>query len=176
MSDRGLTCLQAHEDRNLANKLTPAERREKKIRKLTGAAEEAEAMHVSVYRVKDLSHPQNRFKVKVNAEVSLLPSPENGRASVCMFIVKVSHNFSSAWGMHPVRRATFMFTSLQELHMTGCIMITDSISVIVAEGAPRAQKKYGRLLLERMKWNPDAEDEDEDGSRHGSANGLYIST
>lgn len=66
---------QAHEDRNLANKLTPAEKREKKIRKLTGAAGEGEARPVALYRVADLSAPQHRFKVRANAEVNtLLPA------------------------------------------------------------------------------------------------------
>lgn len=63
--------LQAHEDRNLANKLTPAERRDKKIRKLTGAASEGEAKSVSVYRVNCSTTPQQNFKVRANAEVKI---------------------------------------------------------------------------------------------------------
>ena len=61
--------MQAHEDRNLANKLTPAEKREKKIRRLIGAASEGEGKSVSVYRVGSLASPQHRFKVRANAEV-----------------------------------------------------------------------------------------------------------
>ena len=61
--------LQAHEDRNLASKLTPAERREKKINTLTGAASEGEAKPVSVYRVNCGTTPQQRFKIRANAEV-----------------------------------------------------------------------------------------------------------
>lgn len=64
--------LQAHEDRNLASKLTPAERREKKIKKLTGAAGEGEAKPVSVYRVNSATTPQQHFKIRANAEVSLV--------------------------------------------------------------------------------------------------------
>ncbi len=60
---------QAHEDRNLARKLTPAERKEKKLQKLVGDAQEGEATLVSVYRVRRLKSPQMRFKVHVNAEV-----------------------------------------------------------------------------------------------------------
>ncbi len=52
---------QAHTDRNLARKLTPAERREKKEKKLFDDATTLETI-VSVYRVVDLSHPQTRFK------------------------------------------------------------------------------------------------------------------
>lgn len=87
----------AHEDRNLARKLTPAERRDKKLRKLFGvAAVEAGVTEVagagkkggaaaaaaasgaaaaaagvdlvcSVYRVGRLTDPQHRFKVDANA-------------------------------------------------------------------------------------------------------------
>ena len=62
--------LQAHEDRNLARKLTPAEKKEKKMKKLVGEASEGEAPMVTLFRVRDLSHKQLQFKVKVNAEVS----------------------------------------------------------------------------------------------------------
>ena len=64
------TVLQAHEDRNLARKLTPAEKKEKKMKKLVGEASEGEAPMVTLFRVRDLSHKQLQFKVKVNAEVS----------------------------------------------------------------------------------------------------------
>ena len=63
--------VQAHEDRNLANKLTPAERRDKKIEKIVGAAKEGEATPVSVYKVTNLESGKHRFKVKANAEVLL---------------------------------------------------------------------------------------------------------
>lgn len=62
----------AHEDRNLARQLTPAERREKKLKKLLdpapGSGAGAEVTHVAVYKVGDLSSPQLRFKVEVNAK------------------------------------------------------------------------------------------------------------
>ena len=61
--------MQAHDDRNLARQLTPAEKKEKKTRKLLGAAAEGEACPVSVYRIGSLASAQNRFKVRVNAEV-----------------------------------------------------------------------------------------------------------
>jgi len=61
----------AHEDRNLARMLTPAERREKKLKKLLdhppGQSDANEEIQVAVYKVKDLSLPQNRFKLQVNA-------------------------------------------------------------------------------------------------------------
>lgn len=62
---------QAHIDRNVARKLTPAERREKKERKLFDEPNAVETI-VSVYRINDLAHPQTRFKVDVNAQENRL--------------------------------------------------------------------------------------------------------
>ena len=69
---------QAHIDRNIARKLTPAERREKKERKLFDESNTQEAI-VSVYKINDLSHPQTRFKVDVNAQENRL----SGCAVIC---------------------------------------------------------------------------------------------
>ncbi|CAH0478448.1 unnamed protein product [Peronospora belbahrii] len=55
-----------HEMRNLARKLTPEERREKKLRKIKKDA--AGDIHVALFKVPDLSNPQHRFKVDVNAQ------------------------------------------------------------------------------------------------------------
>lgn len=58
---------QAHMDRNLARMLTPAERREKKMRKLLGSDPSGE-VHMRVYRIEDMSNTKNKFKVDVNAQ------------------------------------------------------------------------------------------------------------
>lgn len=62
---------QAHVDRNIARKLTPAERREKKEKKLFDDSNALETL-VSVYKINKLSHPQTRFKVDVNAQENRL--------------------------------------------------------------------------------------------------------
>uniref|UniRef100_A0A7N0UES0 Uncharacterized protein n=1 Tax=Kalanchoe fedtschenkoi TaxID=63787 RepID=A0A7N0UES0_KALFE len=62
---------QAHVDRNIARKLTPAERREKKERKLFDDPNTVETL-VSVYKIIDLSRPQMKFKVEVNAKENRL--------------------------------------------------------------------------------------------------------
>ncbi|KAI4351166.1 hypothetical protein L6164_005546 [Bauhinia variegata] len=62
---------QAHIDRNIARKLTPAERREKKERKLFDDPSTLETL-VSVYRINELSHPKARFRVDVNAQENRL--------------------------------------------------------------------------------------------------------
>ncbi|CAM8886857.1 unnamed protein product [Rhodiola kirilowii] len=62
---------QAHVDRNIARKLTPAERREKKEKKLFDDPNTLETI-VSVYKIIDLSRPQLKFKVEVNAKENRL--------------------------------------------------------------------------------------------------------
>ncbi|KAL9327838.1 hypothetical protein ACSQ67_002841 [Phaseolus vulgaris] len=69
---------QAHIDRNIARKLTPAELREKKERKLFDDPNSLETI-VSLYRINDLSHPKARFRVDVNAQENRL----SGCAVIC---------------------------------------------------------------------------------------------
>lgn len=61
---------QAHDDRNVARMLTPAERRDKKIRKMFDSS--TTEVFAAVYRIRDLSNPQHRFKVDVNARENRL--------------------------------------------------------------------------------------------------------
>ncbi|XP_052242082.1 U4/U6 small nuclear ribonucleoprotein Prp3-like isoform X1 [Dreissena polymorpha] len=55
----------AHEEANAARKLTKEQRREKKINKIK--EDTSLGVHVSVYRVNDLSNPAKKFKVETNA-------------------------------------------------------------------------------------------------------------
>uniref|UniRef100_A0A7S2RZ89 Uncharacterized protein n=1 Tax=Rhizochromulina marina TaxID=1034831 RepID=A0A7S2RZ89_9STRA len=59
-----------HEMRNMAQKLTPQERKDKKRRKLT--EDTSRQVVVAVYRVKDLSNQQHQFKVDMNAQQNSL--------------------------------------------------------------------------------------------------------
>ena len=68
-----------HEMDNLSRKLTPAQRYEKKVRKLTAATVKAREMHVAVFSVKDLDAPRLRYKIDVNASSWLL----TGTAVIC---------------------------------------------------------------------------------------------
>ncbi|CAL9246156.1 unnamed protein product, partial [Arabidopsis halleri] len=64
---------QAQMDRNVARKLTPAEKREKKERKLFGDPTTLVETIVSVYKInKKLSDPKIRFKVERNAKQNKL--------------------------------------------------------------------------------------------------------
>ncbi|KAH9616665.1 hypothetical protein KSS87_009481, partial [Heliosperma pusillum] len=59
--------VQAHVDRNVARKLTPAECSEKKKRKLFHDSNCLDTV-VSVYRINDQVCPRNRFKIDINAQ------------------------------------------------------------------------------------------------------------
>lgn len=115
---------QAHTDRNLARKLTPAERREKKEKKLFDDPSTLETI-VSVYRVNDLSHPQTRFKVDVNA---------------------------------------------QENRLTGCVVISDALSVVIVEGGTKSIKRYAKLMLRRINWSAAVKVEEGDEEVHPREN------
>ena len=63
-------CLsQAHDDRNEARKLTPAERKAKKLARLTGDIDTQATVQVAVYYVRSLASTRLQWKVRVNAEV-----------------------------------------------------------------------------------------------------------
>ncbi|XP_077226506.1 protein RDM16-like isoform X2 [Tasmannia lanceolata] len=113
---------QAHVDRNIARKLTPSERREKKERKLFDDPNTLETL-VSVYKINDLSHPQTRFKVDVNA---------------------------------------------QENRLTGCVVISDVISVVVVEGGSKPIKRYGKLMLKRINWAAAVANEEEEAENEAA--------
>lgn len=48
---------------------------------------------------------------------------------------------------------------LQELHMTGCMLIADDFCLVIAEGSQKSHKKYSRLMLNRIDWNQSQEEE-----------------
>jgi len=37
--------------------------------------------------------------------------------------------------------------------MTGVILLLKNLNVVVVEGGPKQQKKFRRLMLNRIKWN-----------------------
>ncbi|XP_022016113.1 protein RDM16 isoform X2 [Helianthus annuus] len=78
---------QAHVDRNIARKLTPAERREKKERKLFDDNNTLETI-VSVYKINELSHLQTRFKVDVNAQENRLSGCAVISEGICVVVVE----------------------------------------------------------------------------------------
>jgi U4/U6 small nuclear ribonucleoprotein PRP3 len=77
---------QAHVDRNIARKLTPLERREKKERKLFD--DSTVETIACVYKIRDLSHPQTRFKVDVNAQENRLTGTAVITDSISVVVVE----------------------------------------------------------------------------------------
>eukprot|EP00731_Ephydatia_muelleri_P017807 Em0010g905a len=104
-----------HEEANAARKLTPAESRAKKLKKVK--EDVSCGVHVTVYRVRDLSNPKTKFKVDMNA---------------------------------------------QQYHLTGCVLLYKDVNLVILEGGPKALRKFKRLMLNRIKWNPDNKKEDSD--------------
>ena len=58
--------LRKHEEANAARKLTPEQRKAKKLKKLK--EDLSCGVHVTVYRVRDLSNQAIKFKVDMNAQ------------------------------------------------------------------------------------------------------------
>ncbi|XP_064082597.1 U4/U6 small nuclear ribonucleoprotein Prp3-like isoform X1 [Macrobrachium nipponense] len=107
--------LKAHQDANAARKLTPDQRREKKVRKIR--EDTSTGVQVSVYKVTDFSNGSHKFKVETNAK---------------------------------------------QLYMTGTVVLFKDINVVVVEGGPKQQKKYKRLMMERIKWAEESRSKDAD--------------
>jgi U4/U6 small nuclear ribonucleoprotein PRP3 len=38
-------------------------------------------------------------------------------------------------------------------HMTGIVLLCKNLNVVVVEGGPKQQKRFRRLMLNRIKWN-----------------------
>ncbi|XVF75442.1 hypothetical protein PTKIN_Ptkin13bG0189300 [Pterospermum kingtungense] len=94
---------QAHVDRNIARKLTPAERREKKERKLFDDPNTVETI-VSVYRINDLSHPKTRFKVDVNAQENRLTGCAVITEGITVVVVEGRSKSIKRYGKLMIRR------------------------------------------------------------------------
>lgn len=47
-------------------------------------------------------------------------------------------------------------TNAKQLYMTGCAVIFKDVNVVIVEGGPKQQKKYKRLMLNRIRWEEDA--------------------
>ncbi|XP_018561348.1 U4/U6 small nuclear ribonucleoprotein Prp3 [Anoplophora glabripennis] len=46
-------------------------------------------------------------------------------------------------------------TNAKQLFMTGCVVLYPDCCVVVVEGGPKQQKRYKRLMLNRIKWEED---------------------
>lgn len=94
---------QAHIDRNTARKLTPAERREKKERKLFDDPNTLETV-VSVYKINDLSHSQTRFKVDIFARENRLTGCAVISEGITVVVVEGGNKSIKRYGKVMLRR------------------------------------------------------------------------
>lgn len=97
-----------HEQMNKERQLTPAQKSEKRARKLH--EDTSESVHVALFLVKDMSHRYHRTKVDLNAQQNSI----TGGVLECQ---------------SPV-----------------------SLALVIAEGGPKAIKRFIRLMTVRMKW------------------------
>lgn len=111
--------IKNHEMRNQARKLTPAERRAKKKRKLTNDPSGG-GIPVSLYRIDQTPSGQKLYKIDINA---------------------------------------------QQNHLTGALILMEEGTLLAVEGGPKAQKRYRKLLMQRIDWAdvPLGDDEEEEG-------------
>ncbi|XP_066269716.1 U4/U6 small nuclear ribonucleoprotein Prp3-like [Branchiostoma lanceolatum] len=49
-----------------------------------------------------------------------------------------------------------------QLYMTGMVVMYQDVNVVVVEGGPKAQKKFRRLMMHRIKWDDDQPSRDDD--------------
>ncbi|KAL1508722.1 hypothetical protein AB1Y20_004817 [Prymnesium parvum] len=50
----------------------------------------------------------------------------------------------------------------QQNHLTGVALLTEKCNLVVVEGGPKAQKRYRKLLTQRIDWAEMADDDDDD--------------
>merc|ERR1740121_3352499 len=51
----------------------------------------------------------------------------------------------------------------QQFHLTGCCVACPGVAnIVIAEGGPRAIKRYKKLMVRRIKWTEDQKDDDEE--------------
>jgi U4/U6 small nuclear ribonucleoprotein PRP3 len=113
--------VQNHEDRNQDRKLTKEQRKQKKKQKL--ADDESKELQVAIFRVADLSHPANRFKVNVKAS----------ELGITGCVITCGGNQGGAQ------------STLQDKH--------EPMILIIAEGGIKAVRKYSHTILQRIDWS-----------------------
>ena len=178
----------AHRDRNLANRLTPAERRAKKLRKVMGAPAPEGACHVAVFRVGDLSSPALRFKVEANAREARMSGVAIAGADFCLVVVEGGPKPQRRCaGRGPRRRwrrsgrggqhgSWDIGTSFKQ-GWQGCLRgITEVTCADCTHCCPRCCRprycRYERLMLERINWAAAgaAEEEEDEGGEPKAPN------
>nr|XP_029120787.1 protein RDM16 isoform X2 [Elaeis guineensis] len=139
---------QAHVDRNIARKLTPAERREKKERKLFDDPNALETL-ASVYKIKDLSHPQARFKVDVNAQENRLTGCAVISDGISVVVVEGGRKPIKRYGKLMLKRINWAAAVSNEEEAEDLDALTNSC-VLVWQGSV-AKPSFHRFLVHQCR-------------------------
>ena len=62
---------------------------------------------------------------------------------------------------HPAKKFK-VETNANQLYMTGAVVLNKEINVVVVEGGPKQQKRFKRLMLNRIKWKDEKPADDSD--------------
>ncbi|XP_053623083.1 U4/U6 small nuclear ribonucleoprotein Prp3 [Plodia interpunctella] len=98
--------------------------------------------HLEANKARALTKEQKREKVDRKLR-------EDTTMGVHVAVYRVKDLFECASAKFKVE------VNAQQLHMTGCVVLHRGCCVIVAEGGPKQQAKYKRLMLHRIKWEED---------------------
>jgi U4/U6 small nuclear ribonucleoprotein PRP3 len=145
----------AHDDANLARKLTPAELREKKIRKLLGVKNPS----TTIAATTAVGGGGNGI---YNGDAAA--GSGTARQPV---VVQQQQTHVAVYKIGDLTNPKLRFKvdiGAKELHMTGCAVHCGKYWIVVVEGNPKPIRKFERLMTNRMKWNRSEEDDDEDGN------------
>ena len=47
----------------------------------------------------------------------------------------------------------------QQLHLTGRLLLFRDINIVIVEGGPKGLKKFRKLMMRRIKWDPEKKGE-----------------
>ncbi|XP_016114747.1 U4/U6 small nuclear ribonucleoprotein Prp3-like [Sinocyclocheilus grahami] len=99
-------------------------------------------------KIRNLHNPAKKFKVEANF--------------ICFaFRIRNLHNPAKKFKVE---------ANANQLYLTGTVVLHKDVNIIVVEGGPKAQKKFKRLMLNRIKWDElnSKRDEPQDSGDEGS--------
>jgi U4/U6 small nuclear ribonucleoprotein PRP3 len=76
---------------------------------------------------------------------------------------------------HPLLRAK-VERCAQDNMLSGTVVLNSSMTLVVVEGGPKAIRKYKKLMLRRIKWDEQADEQNGENNTESTANGDPSST
>ena len=183
--------VENHEMRNAARKLTPLERKVKKMKK--AKEDMSEGIWVGLFRVKDLSDAKQQYIIDMNAQWNGLTggvlkcfSVEDhferpfqvgqkilsGTMPSEMLKEQCPHAFSgNIYGAGEAARPapSHLFgpqSALGPGSMVGTAGATPGLALVVVEGGNKALKRFIKLMMRRIKWSGNDEHTDGESNSH----------